>query len=153
MRRVWCCLWFRSGLTLHACSPLPGHIHEWRLLMHWLQPIDCTVNAPASVHSLWSSTKFLDRLRLTILSKLQSSLLIVNYFLAHFSLSVNFSCGCFDTALCQQPALPALTLCGLPSLWKGLLPIIVIRAIVKTVSRICEIFTRWQEILKISTVF
>lgn len=32
------CPWFRSGLTLGTCSPFPGHISLWWLLMNWLQP-------------------------------------------------------------------------------------------------------------------
>ena len=62
--------------------------------MHWLQP----QSTPCV-----SSPKFLNRLCLTIFSRLRSSLLLVHLFLPHFSLPVNFPWTCFDTALCEQP--------------------------------------------------
>ncbi len=46
---------------------------------------------PASVHSLWSSPKCLNRLFLTVFSSLQSSLLLVHIFLPNFFLPVNFA--------------------------------------------------------------
>ncbi len=46
---------------------------------------------PASVHSLWSSPKCLNRLCLTMFSSLQSSLLLVHLFLSNFFLPVNFA--------------------------------------------------------------
>ncbi len=45
---------------------------------------------PASVHSLWSSLKCLNRLCLTVFSSLRSSLLLVHIFLPNFFLPVNF---------------------------------------------------------------
>ncbi len=46
---------------------------------------------PASVHSLWSSPKCLNRLCLTVFSSLWSSLLLVHVFLPNFFLPVNFT--------------------------------------------------------------
>ncbi len=46
---------------------------------------------PASVHSLWSSPKCLNRLCLTVFSSLRSSLLLVHIFLPKFLLPVNFA--------------------------------------------------------------
>ncbi len=45
----------------------------------------------ASVHSLWSSTKCLNQLCLTVFSSLRSSLLLVHLFLPKFFLPVNFA--------------------------------------------------------------
>ncbi len=52
---------------------------------------------PASVHSLWSSPKFLNRFCLTILIRLRFSRLVV-----HLFLPLNFLLTCLDTALCEQ---------------------------------------------------
>ncbi len=46
---------------------------------------------PASVHSLWSSPKCLNRLCLAVFSSLRSSLLLVHLFLSNFVLPVNFA--------------------------------------------------------------
>ncbi len=46
---------------------------------------------PASVHSLWSSSKCLNRLCLTVFSSLRSSLLLVHIFLPNIFLRVNFA--------------------------------------------------------------
>ncbi len=46
---------------------------------------------PASVHSLWSSLKCLNRLCLTVFSSLRSSLLLVHIFLPNLFLPVNFA--------------------------------------------------------------
>ncbi len=45
---------------------------------------------PASVHSLWSSPKFLNWFCLTILIRLRFSRLVVHLFLLHFFLPLNF---------------------------------------------------------------
>ncbi len=73
---------------------------------------------PASVHSLWSSPKLLNRFSLTILIRLRFSRLIVHLFLPHFFLPLNFLLTCLDTAPCEQPASLAMDVCGLPSLWR-----------------------------------
>ncbi len=52
---------------------------------------------PASVHSLWSSPKFLNRCCLTILIRLRFSRLVV-----HLFLPLNFLLTSLDTALCEQ---------------------------------------------------
>ncbi len=52
---------------------------------------DSDALTPASVHSLWSSPKCLNRLCLTVFSSLQSSLLLVHIFLPNFFLPVNFA--------------------------------------------------------------
>ncbi len=46
---------------------------------------------PASVHSVWSSPKCLNRLCLTVFSSLQASLLLVHLFLPNFFPPVNFA--------------------------------------------------------------
>ncbi len=73
---------------------------------------------PASVHSLWSSPKFLNQFFLTILIRLRVSRLVVHLFLPHFFLPLNFLLTCLDTALCEQPASLVMNVCGLPSLWR-----------------------------------
>ncbi len=75
---------------------------------------------PASVHSLWSSPKFLNRFCLTILIRLRFSRLVVHLFLPHVFLPLNVLLTCLDTALCEQPASLAMNVCGLPSLWRVL---------------------------------
>ncbi len=52
---------------------------------------------PASVHSLWSSPKFLNPFCLTILIRLRFSRFVV-----HLFLPLNFLLTCLDTALCEQ---------------------------------------------------
>ncbi len=54
---------------------------------------------PASVHSLWSSPKFLNQFCLTILIRLRFSRLVVHLFFLHFFLPLNFLLTCLDTAL------------------------------------------------------
>ncbi len=76
---------------------------------------------PASVHSLWSSPKFLNWFCLTILIRLRFSRLVLHLFLPHFFLPLNFLLTCLDTALCEQPASLAMNVCGLPSLWRVLM--------------------------------
>ncbi len=71
---------------------------------------------PASVRSLWSSPKFLNRFCLTILIMLRFSRLVEHLFLPHFFLPLNFLLTCLDTALCEQPASLAVNVCGLSSL-------------------------------------
>ncbi len=63
------------------------------LVQKWLGLSVVTLDAltPASVHSLWSSPKCLDRLWLTVFSSLLSSLLLVHIFLPKFFLPVNFA--------------------------------------------------------------
>ncbi len=78
---------------------------------------------PASVYSLWSSPKFLNRFCLTILIRPRFSRLVVHLFLPNFFLPLNFLLTCLDTALCEQPASLAMNVCGLPSLWR--VPMIV----------------------------
>ncbi len=77
VRRFWRCLWFRSGLVAFS----------WRRL----SVVTLDALTPASVHSLWSSPKCLNRLCLTVFSSLQSSLLLVHLFLPKFFLPVNFA--------------------------------------------------------------
>ncbi len=73
---------------------------------------------PASVHSLWSSPKFLNHFCLTILIRLRFSRLVVHLFLPHFFLPLNFLLTCLDTAFYEQSASLAMNVCGLPSLWR-----------------------------------
>ncbi len=64
---------------------------------------------PASVHSLWSSHKFLNRFCLTILIRLRFSRLVV-----HLFLPLNFLLTCLDTALCEQTASLAMNVVSYP---------------------------------------
>ncbi len=77
----------------------------WQLLPNSLARL-CVVAldalTPASVHSLWSSPKFLNWFCLTILIRLRFSRLVVHLFLPHFFLPLNFLLTCLDTALCEQ---------------------------------------------------
>ena len=59
VKRFWHCLWFRSGLTWEMQHLLP---------MSWicLSVVALDALTPASVHSFWSSPKFLNDLCLTI---------------------------------------------------------------------------------------
>ncbi len=96
-------------------TPLPTTVAKF-LDMSVCGALD--VLTPASVHSLWSSPKFLNWFCLTILIRLRFSRLVVHLFLPHFFLSLNFLLTCLDTALCEQPASLAMNVCGLPSLWR-----------------------------------
>ena len=83
VRCLWCCLWFKSGLTqgMRQLKPM-----SWtRLCVVALEAL-----TPAAVHSLWISPKFLNGLCFTILSRLRLSLLLVHLFLPHFFLPFNF---------------------------------------------------------------
>ncbi len=70
------------------------------------------VLTPVSVHSLWSSTTFLNRFCLTILISLRFSRLVVHLLLPHFFLPLNFLLTCLDTALREQPASLAMNVCS-----------------------------------------
>ncbi len=67
---------------------------------------------PASVHSLWSSPKFLNRFCLTILIRLWFSRLVVHLF-PSTQLSVNM----LGYSTLWTASL-AINVCGLPSLWR-----------------------------------
>ncbi len=73
VRCFWWCFGFRSGLVA----------------LFLKKSLDALT--PASVHSLWSSPKCLNRLCLTVFSSLRSSLLLVHIFLPNFFLPVNFA--------------------------------------------------------------
>ncbi len=77
VRCFWRCFCFRSGLVAFS----------WRCL----SVVTLDALAPASVHSLWSSPKCLNRLCLTVFSSLRSSLLPVHIFLPNLFLPVNFA--------------------------------------------------------------
>ncbi len=61
---------------------------------------------PASVHSLWSSAKCLNRLCSTVFSSLRSALLLVHIFHPISSFQSTSHLICFDTALLEQPPPP-----------------------------------------------
>ncbi len=67
---------------------------------------------PASVHSSWSSPKFLNRFLLTILIRLRFSRLVVHLFFHSI-----FLLTCLDTALCE-PASLVMNVCVFSSLWR-----------------------------------
>ncbi len=69
------------------CSQIPRHVCVW---CSW-----CLT--PASVHSSWSSPKFLNWFCVTILIRLRFSRWVV-----HLFLPLNFLLTCLDTALCEQ---------------------------------------------------
>ncbi len=64
-----------------------GSSFSWRCL----SVVTLDALTPASVHSLWSSPKCLNRLCLTVFSSLRSSLLRLHLFLFNFFLPVNFA--------------------------------------------------------------
>ncbi len=70
-------------------SPFPEYVWVWWLLLGEHEHL--SVLTPASVHSLWSSPKCLNRLCLTLFSSLRSSLLLVHIFLPNLFLPVNFA--------------------------------------------------------------
>ncbi len=112
------------------------------------------VLTPASVHSLWSSPKFLNRFCLTILIRLQYSRLVVHLFLPHFFLPLNFLLTCLDTALCEQWASLAMNVCGLPSLWRVLMIVFwttVRSAVFPMIVQHSE--PNWENILKAQETF
>ncbi len=77
VRCFWQCFCFRSG-SVALFLKMSERGDSW-----------CTLEA--SVHSLWSSPKCLNRLCLTVFSSLRSSLLLVHIFLPNIFLSVNFA--------------------------------------------------------------
>ncbi len=77
VRCFWRCFCFRSGLVALFLK-MSDRGDSWAL-------------TPASVHSLWSSPKCLNRLCLTVFSSLRSSLLLVHIFQPNFFLPVNFT--------------------------------------------------------------
>ncbi len=91
-----------------------GKPFSWRRL----SVVTLDALTPASVHSLWSSHKCLNRLCLTVCSSLRSSLLLVHLSYPNSSFQSTLHLICFDTALCKQPHLSVMTLCDLPSLWR-----------------------------------
>ncbi len=96
----------------------PGKMPLTTTVDKFLDTSVCDALTPASVHSLWSSPKFLNQFYLTILIRLRFSRLVVRLFLPHFFLPLNFLLTCLDTAPCEQPACLAMNVCGLPSLWR-----------------------------------
>ncbi len=94
VRRLWRCLWFRSGLTRGIRQLQPNSLTH-------LCVVALDALTPASVYSLWSSPKFLNRFCLTILIRLRFSRLVVHLFLPHFFLPLNSLLTCLDTALCR----------------------------------------------------
>ncbi len=77
VRCFWRCFCFRSGLVA--------------LFLKMSEVVTLDALTPASVHSLWSSPKCLNRLCLTVFSSSRSSLLLVHIFLPNFFLPVNFA--------------------------------------------------------------
>ncbi len=110
-RLFWRCLLFKSGLTQG---------------MQQLKPMSCIrlcvvvleALTPAAVHSLWISPTFLNGFCFTILSRVQLSLLLGQFFLPHLFLPFASLLKCLDTELCEQPASFAMTFFVLPSLCK-----------------------------------
>ncbi len=88
-----------------SSSPSPGTTPLTTTVAKFLDTSVCGALddlTPASVHSLWSSPKFLNWFCLTILIRLRFSRLVVHLFLPHFFLPLNFLLTCLDTALCEQ---------------------------------------------------
>ncbi len=77
VRCFWRCFCFRSGLVA--------------LLLKMSERGDSWCTDSASVYSLWSSPKCLNRLCLTVFSSLRSSMLLLHIFLPNFFLPVNFA--------------------------------------------------------------
>ena len=111
IRHFWHCLLLRSDLTSGV-----QHLKPMSMIRLWVVGLDALT--PASVHSLWSSPTLLNGLFLTVLSRLQSYLLLVLLFLLYFSLPLDFLLMCFDTALWEHPTSFAITFWGFPSWWR-----------------------------------
>ncbi len=102
------CSHLKRGLWTTGNSPVllllsPGKTPLTTTVVKFLDTSVCgalDALTPASVHSLWSSPKFLNRFCLTILIRLRLFRLVVHLFLPHFFLSLNFLLTCLDTALC-----------------------------------------------------
>ncbi len=92
-------LW-TTGQQSSSSSLSPGKTPLMTTVSKFLDMSVCgalDVLTPASVHSLWSSHKFLNRFCLIILIRLRFSRLVV-----HLFLPLNFLLTCLDTALCEQ---------------------------------------------------
>ncbi len=103
------CSHLKRGLWTTGNSPVlllsPGKTPLTTTVAKFLDTSVCgalDALTPASVHSLWSSPKFLNWFCLTILIRLWFSRLVVHLFLPHFFLPLNFLLTCLDTALCEQ---------------------------------------------------
>ncbi len=88
-------------------SPFSKDVWAWWLLM-----------TSASVHSLWSSPKCLNRLCLTVFSSLRHPCCLWTFSDPISSIQSTLHLICFDTALLEQPPLSVMTLCDLLSLWR-----------------------------------
>ncbi len=77
VRCFWWCFCFRSGLVA--------------LFLKMSERVTLEALTSASVHSLWSSPKCLNRFCFTVFSSFRSSLLLLHIFLPNFFLPVNFA--------------------------------------------------------------
>ncbi len=96
-------LW-TTGQQSSSSSLSPGKTPLMTTVVKFLDTSVCgalDVLTPASVHSLWTSPKFLNLFCLTILISC-GSLGWLAFFLPHFFLPLNFLLTCLDTALCEQ---------------------------------------------------
>ncbi len=94
------CSHLKRGQQSSSSSLIPGKTPLTTTVAKLLDTSVCgalDALTSASVHSLWSSPKFLNGFCLTILIRLRFSRLVV-----HLFLPLNFLLTCFDTALCEQ---------------------------------------------------
>ncbi len=93
-------IWKRTfeplGKQSSSSSPSPGKTLLTTTVVKFLDTSVCDALTPASVHSLWSSPKFLNLFYLRILIRLLFSWSVVHLFLPHFFLPLNFLLTCLD---------------------------------------------------------
>ncbi len=104
VRRVWRCLWFRSGLVaLFLKTSERGD--SW-----------CTDSSFSPL--LVKLSQVFESALLDCILKLVVIPVACAPFLPKSSFQSTLHLICFDTALCKQPHLSVMNLCDLPSLWR-----------------------------------
>ncbi len=90
-------------------NPFPEDIWVWWLLMHSLQLqfTPCEARSSVGISFAWEYSQAYGH---------PCCLCTFSYPINSFQSTLHFIC--FDTALCEEPHLSVMTLCGLPSLWK-----------------------------------
>ncbi len=91
-------------------SPFPEDVWAWWLLMHWLQLQSTPCEALTSV---WISFAW------QYSQACSHPCCLCTFSYPNSSFQSTLHSICFDTALCKQPHLSVMTLCGLPSLWRA----------------------------------
>ena len=87
----------QEWLYARNATVVVAHVRDTCVCCHVDYVVALDALIPASVHSLWSSNTFFNSLCFTILSGLRLSLLLVQLFLPHFLLPLNFLWICLET--------------------------------------------------------